>query len=86
MNVEIIKLDPALDRIVPANPKIFKLAEGFKFTEGPLWMHGGTLLVSDPNHNTIYKYTAAGQLAGLRDQVAMPAPISGCMVSPDTTP
>jgi len=58
VNVEVLRQDPALDAIVPPNPKIFKLAEGFKFTEGPVWdRKGGFLLFSDPNNNTIYKYS-----------------------------
>ena len=57
VNVEVIRLDPAIDAIVPLNPKIYKLAEGFQFTEGPIWFRdGGYLLFSDPNANTIYKY------------------------------
>jgi gluconolactonase len=57
VNVQIIRNDPALNEIVPANPKIFKLADGFQFTEGPVWIrNGGYLLFSDPNDNTIYKY------------------------------
>src|SRR6516162_7264127 len=61
VNVEVIRKDPALDAIVPPNPKIFKLAEGFKFTEGPVWdRKGGFLLFSDPNNNTIYKYSPEG--------------------------
>ena len=56
VNVELIRNDPAIDAIVPANPKIFKLAEGFQFTEGPVWVKPGYLLFSDPNANTIYKY------------------------------
>ena len=64
VNVEVLRLDPAIDEIVPANPKIHKLAEGFLFTEGPIWVRdGGYLLFSDPNHNTIYKYTADGRLS-----------------------
>ncbi len=64
VNVEVVRLDPALDAIVPSNPKIFKLAEGFQFTEGPVWINadsknGGHLLFSDPNANTIYRYSAA---------------------------
>jgi len=59
VNVEVTRLDPAVDAIVPANPKIFKLAEGFQFTEGPIWLKPGYLLFSDPNANTIYKYSAA---------------------------
>ncbi len=69
VNVEIIRLDPALDEIVPPNPKIFKLAEGFKFTEGPVWVRdGGYLLFSDPNNNTIYKYIPDGRLSVFREK------------------
>jgi gluconolactonase len=64
VNVEVIRVDPAIDAIVPLNPKIFKLAQGFIFTEGPVWVrNGGYLLFSDPNANTIYKYTADGKLS-----------------------
>jgi gluconolactonase len=69
VNVEVVRLDPAVDAIVPPNPKIYKLAEGFKFTEGPIWVRdGGYLLFSDPNNNTIYKYTPDGQLAVFREK------------------
>src|SRR2546430_6503304 len=71
VNVEVIRKDPAIDAIMPPNPKIFKLAEGFKFTEGPVWdRKGGYLLFSDPNNNTIYKYSPEGngQLAVFRDK------------------
>jgi gluconolactonase len=71
VNVEVIRKDPGLDAIVSANPKVFKVAEGFKFTEGPVWdRNGGYLLFSDPNNNTIYKYSPEGdgQLAVFRDK------------------
>ena len=68
VNVDVIRNDPAMDAIVTHNPKIFKLAEGFQFTEGPIWVSdksksGGYLLFSDPNANTIYKYVPEGQLS-----------------------
>jgi gluconolactonase len=57
VNVEVIRKHPAIDEIVGPNLKIFKLAEGFEFTEGPVWVReGGYLLFSDPNTNTQYKY------------------------------
>jgi len=59
VNVDVIRVDPAIDTIVPPNPKLWKLAEGFKFTEGPVWVptgDSGRLLFSDPNSNTIYSY------------------------------
>lgn len=62
VNVEVIRHDEAINKIVGPNPKIFKLAEGFKFTEGPVWTKDG-LLFSDPNANTIYKYSKEGKLS-----------------------
>ncbi len=57
VNVRVIRNDPAIDAIVPANAKIFKLAEGFQFTEGPVWQrHEQRLLFSDPNANRIYAW------------------------------
>jgi len=69
VNVKVLRLDPGIDKIVSPNPKIFKLAEGFKFTEGPVWIRdGGYLLFSDPNRNTIYKYQPDGNLTVFREQ------------------
>jgi gluconolactonase len=57
VNVQVLRKDPAIDAIVPANAKIFKLAEGFQFTEGPIWQSAQhRLLFSDPNANRIYAY------------------------------
>jgi gluconolactonase len=71
VNVEVERLDPELDAIVPANPKLFKLAEGLQFGEGPLWLRAaGVLLFSDPNANRIYRYDprGSGTLAVYREQ------------------
>jgi gluconolactonase len=62
---EIIKKDAALDTILPANAKLEKLATGFLFTEGPVWVptseaSPGYLLFSDPNANTIYRWSQDG--------------------------
>jgi gluconolactonase len=63
VNIEVERLDPEIDRVVSYNPKLFKLAEGFIFTEGPVWVRdGGYLLFSDPNANTLYRYS---QMEGL---------------------
>jgi gluconolactonase len=67
VNVQVERVDPDIDNIVPPNAKLFKLAEGFSFTEGPVWNRsGGYLLFSDPNENTIYRYTEAGELTVFR--------------------
>jgi gluconolactonase len=65
VNVEVDRNDEAINKIVGPNPKVFKLAEGFKFTEGPVWAGDG-LLFSDPNANTIYRYSTAGKLTVFR--------------------
>jgi gluconolactonase len=62
VNLEVVRLDPALDSIVPANPKLHKLADGFEFIEGPVWVRAeSALLFSDPNANRIYRYDPAGE-------------------------
>ena len=63
---EIVRLDPAIDAIVPKDANVEKLAGGFQFTEGPIWHPDGYLLFSDPNANTIYRYTRDGQVAVFR--------------------
>jgi gluconolactonase len=65
---EIQRADPALDEIVMPGTKIEKLAGGFLFTEGPVWVprttdSDGYLLFSDPNNNFIYRWTPDGQLS-----------------------
>ena len=61
----VLRVDPALDAIVPADYKIDKLRGGFVFTEGPVWVHkdGGYLLFSDIPANAIYKWAPDGQVS-----------------------
>jgi gluconolactonase len=55
------RLDPAFDALVPADAKVEKLADGFKWAEGPVWMSttegGGALLFSDVPNNVIHRWT-----------------------------
>jgi gluconolactonase len=65
---DILRVDAALDDIVTPATKIEKLADGFLFTEGPVWVpqtedSDGYLLFSDPNNNLIYRWTPNGQLS-----------------------
>ena len=53
---KIYKLDEQLDHLLPKGTTIDRIAEGFQFTEGPVWHPDGYLLFSDPNANTIYRY------------------------------
>src|SRR5687767_3344240 len=54
----VVKLDPALDAIVPAGAAIERFDAGFGFAEGPVWTRDGALLFSDIPGNTIFKITA----------------------------
>lgn len=56
-DLQIDKKDAGLDKIIVPNAKVERLATGFLFTEGPVWVNenGGYLLFSDPNANTIYR-------------------------------
>jgi gluconolactonase len=48
----ILRLDPAMEALVPAAAKIEKAAGGFQFTEGPLWFKDtGNLWFSDVQGN-----------------------------------
>jgi gluconolactonase len=62
----VTRFDPAIDTIVPRDATIEKLAEGFLFTEGPVWVPAGYLLFSDPNSNTIYRWSDADGLSVFR--------------------
>jgi gluconolactonase len=64
--LRVIKADPLIDAIVPDGTRIEKLAEGFLFTEGPVWMPEGYLLFSDPNANTIYRWSDGDGLSVFR--------------------
>ena len=56
---QIIRLDPSLDALIPAGAHIEKVADGFGFLEGPVWVHGskpGYLIFSDIPANVIDKW------------------------------
>jgi gluconolactonase len=53
------RIDPKLDQYVPKDAKIEKLAEGFAWAEGPVWVKdGGYLLFSDVPKNVIHRWSA----------------------------
>jgi gluconolactonase len=83
VNVEVVRNDPTMNDVVGPNPKVFKLAEGFKFTEGPIWVKkdGGYLLFSDPNANTIYKYVPNGAGEGMLDVFRTSSGYSGADIA-----
>jgi gluconolactonase len=53
----IERLDPALDALLANDAVLEKLADGFAWTEGPVWVKkGGYLLFSDIPNNAVMKY------------------------------
>ncbi len=64
----IVRLDPAVDQIIPREARLEKLAGGFQFTEGPVWHPDGYLLFSDPNANTIYRWSPEGAVSVYRSK------------------
>lgn len=51
--VKVDRMDAALDRLVPESPKLERVATGFKWTEGPLWLPSGKLIFVDIPSNSI---------------------------------
>jgi gluconolactonase len=52
---KIERRDPAFDRIIASGVTIEKLAEGFRWSEGPVWFDGGVVF-SDVLANTAYQW------------------------------
>jgi gluconolactonase len=61
----IERVDPRFDQLIPRDAVLEKLAEGFKWTEGPVWLREGQcLLFSDIPNNSVMKWKD-GQGIGL---------------------
>src|SRR6185312_7830449 len=62
----IVRLDPALDELIPKDAQIEKLAGGFTFIEGPLWRANigpsGALWFSDVVGNIVRQWTPDGKV------------------------
>ena len=56
----ILRVDPRFDALVPADARIEKLADGFVFTEGPVWVRDESrLYFSDVRANVLYQWSEA---------------------------
>ena len=73
VKLSVDRKDPSLDTVLPSEPKLEKVADGFTFTEGPVWIDAGNpalapdstdgfLLFSDPNNNVIYRCSPEGEV------------------------
>lgn len=60
----IVRLSPELDGIISNAASLNTLAEGFTWSEGPLWVESeNALLFTDVPKNVIYKWTASEGLS-----------------------
>jgi len=56
----IHRLSPKLDAVIAPDAEIQQLADGFIWTEGPVWVRdGGYLVFSDVPGNVMYRWSAA---------------------------
>ncbi|MBS1802887.1 MAG: SMP-30/gluconolactonase/LRE family protein [Acidobacteria bacterium] len=62
--VNIERRDPAIDKIVPKDAKLERIASGFKWVEGPIWLKGSLYFAEIPS-DSIRKWTPGN------DQVSM---------------
>jgi gluconolactonase len=60
--------DAGLSSLVPGDARLERLAGGFKFTEGPLWLPDGPLLFQDIKAERTYRLAVDGTLAIVREQ------------------
>jgi len=61
---KIYREDQAVDALIPDNAVIEVLAEGFGWSEGPVWVKdGGYLLFTDIPKNTVFKWNEAEGLS-----------------------
>src|SRR5580692_11429832 len=54
------RLDPALDQLVDPNAAVERVATGFKWTEGPVWTHSGSLMFASIQENRIMEWHPGG--------------------------
>lgn len=68
-------LDPRFDKLVPKDARIEKLADDFRWTEGPVWIKdGGYLLFSDIPNNAIHQWKPG---VGLKRDFIKPSGYTG---------
>jgi gluconolactonase len=76
----IVRLDPRLNRIVPQDTSLEKIAEGFAWVEGPVWDRARRyLLFSDVSKNAVFKWTesAGTSIFLIPSGYTGPAPFEG---------
>jgi gluconolactonase len=63
--MSILRLDPAVDALLPRDAKVEKIAGGFTFIEGPIWRPQGVLWFSDVVGNVTRQWSPDGRVIEL---------------------
>src|SRR5579863_5645880 len=80
--VKIDRLDPAIDQIIPKGAMLERVADGFKWVEGPIWVNHSLYFAEIPS-NSIRKWTPEGgvsvflQPSGYKGEAPYGGPESG---------
>jgi gluconolactonase len=61
--LKVDRMDAGFDAIVPADAKLERVATGFTWVEGPIWIPAGYLLFADITSNSIRKLTPDGEVS-----------------------
>jgi gluconolactonase len=61
--LKIDRMNAGFDAIVPADAKLERVATGFTWTEGPIWISAGYLLFAEITSNSIRKLTPDGTVS-----------------------
>jgi gluconolactonase len=74
---EVVRLDPAVDALVPQDAKVEKVASGFAFTEGPLWRPGMGLWFSDLTGDVVRQWSPDGKVIQILHPMGFPQEMWG---------
>jgi gluconolactonase len=61
--LKVDRMDAGLDAIVPADAKLERMATGFTWVEGPIWIPAGYLLFAEITSNSIRKLMPDGTVS-----------------------
>ncbi len=89
----VVASDERFHALVPADARIEKIAEGFNWSEGPVWVRdGGYLLFTDVPENTLYRWSEREGLSillkpsgyvGPESDTLREAGANGLLIAPD---
>jgi gluconolactonase len=69
LGARVARLDPGLDAVIARDARITRVANGFIFTEGPMW-RGGRLWFADLRGDRMLAVTPEGKVSVLIDHVS----------------